>query len=271
MRSSLALLLLGGGLAACSTPAARLDAPAGAPVTGLYSQSFGNVPARQVRTLIVVLHGDAPAAKPDYQYAFARAAADAVPNSIAVALLRPGYEDPQGHRSPGERGQTTGDNYTPDRIAAVAGTIRHLQHRYGQARTVLVGHSGGAAIAADLAATWPHLVDGVVLVSCPCALPEWRKHMKTVAPTPLWDAPVDSLDPVKLVGGIPPSLRAAVLVGAADKTTPLRFSRLYAEALSLRGIATDFRIIPGKGHELLGDPEVISALQRLAAALPGKS
>lgn len=268
MRSSLTVLMAGAALAAC-TPA---DRPADtAPAASLYSQSFGSLPARQVRTLIVVIHGDAPFAKPDYHYAFARAAAAAVPASEAVALLRPGYEDPQGHRSPGERGQTTGDNYTPDRIAAVAQTLRALQRRYGNARIVLVGHSGGAAIAADLAATHPALVDGLVLVSCPCALPEWRKHMKKVSPTPLWDAPVDSLDPVKLVGGMSPSLRAAVLVGSDDKTTPLRFSRLYAEALSLRGIATDFRIIPGKGHELLGDPEVLSALQRLAAALPGKS
>ena len=270
MRSSLALLLLGASLAAC---APRADGPAEppAPANGLYSQSFGNTPAKQVRTLIVVLHGDAPTTKPDYHYTFARAASEAVPNSVAVALLRPGYEDPQGHRSPGERGETTGDNYTADRIGAVAATIRHLQRRYGLARTVLVGHSGGAAIAADLAATHPGLIDGIVLVSCPCALPEWRKYMKKVSPTPLWDAPVTSLDPVKLVGGMSPTLRAAVLVGADDKTTPVRFSRTYAEALSLRGIATDYRIIPGKDHELLGDPEVISALQRLAAALPGKS
>ncbi|MEP9357592.1 alpha/beta fold hydrolase [Sphingomonas sp. KR3-1] len=269
MRSKLALLL-GAGLAACAPATGPGTSPA-APAASLYTQSFGNIPARQVRTLIVVLHGDAPFAKPDYQYAFARTASAAVPNSIAVALLRPGYEDPQGHRSPGERGQTTGDNYTADRIDAVAETVRRLQHRYGLARTVLVGHSGGAAMAADLAATHPNLVDGIVLVSCPCALPEWRQHMKTVSPTPLWDAPVTSLDPVKLVGGMSPPLRAAVLVGADDKTTPLRFSRLYAEALSLRGIATDFRIIPGKDHELLGDPEVLSALQRLAGALPGKS
>jgi pimeloyl-ACP methyl ester carboxylesterase len=270
MRSRLALSLLGAALAAC-TPATGPGAPADVPTSGLYAQSFGKIPAKQVRTLIVVLHGDAPFAKPDYQYPFAASAAAAVPNSVAVALLRPGYEDPQGHRSPGERGQTTGDNYTPERIDAVAGAVRSLQRRYGLARTVLVGHSGGAAIAADLAATYPGLVDGIVLVSCPCALPEWRKYMKTVSPTPLWDAPVTSLDPVKLVGGMSPPLRAAILVGGDDKTTPLRFSRIYAEALSLRGIATDFRIIPGKDHELLGDPEVLSALQRLAGALPGKS
>lgn len=263
------MLLLGAmtlaGCASSAGPVASAPAPA-----GLYTQSFGEIPARKVRTLIVVLHGDAPFTKPGYHYAVARSLAAAVPDSIAVGLLRPGYEDPDGHRSPGERGQTTGDNYTADRIGAVAATIRKLQHRYRNARTVVVGHSGGAALAADLAATYPGLIDGMVLVSCPCTLPEWRRHMKTISPTPLWDAPVTSLDPVKLVGGIAPELRAAVLVGSDDKTTPLRFSRTYAEALSLRGIATDFRIVPGKDHELLGDPEVLAATARLAAALPPK-
>ena len=43
-----------------------------------------------------------------------------------------------------------------------------------------------------------------------------------------------------------------------------------AEALALRGIATDYRIVPGKGHDLLDDPEVLAATQRLAASLPRK-
>jgi predicted esterase len=261
MRSSLALLLA----AALATGAA-----APAPQPGLYAKSFGVTSPKRARTLIVVLHGDAPFAKPGYHYDFARAAAAAVPDSVAVGLLRPGYEDPAGKRSPGVRGNTTGDNYTADRIAAVAASIRRLQQRYRSARTILVGHSGGAAIAADLAGTYPGLIDGMVLVSCPCELPEWRRHMKTVSPTPLWDQPVKSLDPIMLVGGIPAKLRTAVLVGGDDKTTPVPFSRAYAEALTLRGIATDYRIVPGKDHELLGDPEVIAALQRMAAALPRK-
>jgi len=40
---------------------------------------------------------------------------------------------------------------------------------------------------------------------------------------------------------------------------------------SLRGIATDYRIVPGKGHALLDDPEVLAATTRLAAALAKKS
>ncbi|MES2441464.1 MAG: alpha/beta fold hydrolase [Pseudomonadota bacterium] len=261
MRFRLALLLL----AALAAPGAAAPQPA-----GLYAKSFGTTAPRRARTLIVVLHGDAPAARPGYHYDFARAAAAAVPNSVAVGLLRPGYEDPAGKRSPGVRGTTTGDNYTPDRVAAVAAAIRKLQRRYRSARTILVGHSGGAAITADLAGTYPGLIDGMILVSCPCALPEWRRHMKTVAPTPLWDQPVASLDPIMLVGGIPAKLKTAVLVGSDDRTTPIAFSRAYAEALTLRGIATDYRIVPGKDHELLGDAQVLDALRRMAAALPGK-
>jgi pimeloyl-ACP methyl ester carboxylesterase len=262
MRSSLALFA-GAALLAAGTVYAA--APVAKP---LYTQSFGTVSPKKVRTLIVVLHGDAPGEKPSYHYAFARSAAQSVPGSVAVAVLRPGYEDAHGHRSPGVRGTLSGDDYTPERIRAVADTIRGLQRRYRYARTVLVGHAGGAAIAADVAATAPGLVDGVVLVSCPCTLPEWRNYMKGVAAAPAWDAQVASLDPIKLVGGIAPGTRAAVLVGAEDKTAPVRFSRVYAEALSLRGIATDFRIVPGRDHELLGDPEVLAATQRLAASLP---
>lgn len=241
---------------------------ASAPPVDLYAKRFGVTSPKRATTLIVVLHGDTPT--PGYQYDFARAAAAAVPGSLAVALLRPGYEDPAGRRSPGVRGTATGDDYTADRIAAVAESIRKLAKRYRSARIILVGHAGGAAVAADLAGSQPGLIDGMILVACPCKLPEWRRHMKTAQPASGWDRPSASLDPIMLVGGIPSKLRTAVLVGSDDRTTPVDFSRAYAEALTLRGIATDYRIVPGKGHELLGDAEVIGALQRMAAALPRK-
>jgi hypothetical protein len=39
----------------------------------------------------------------------------------------------------------------------------------------------------------------------------------------------------------------------------------------LRGIATDYRIVPGKGHDLLQDPDAaMAALTHLAARLPEK-
>jgi pimeloyl-ACP methyl ester carboxylesterase len=231
---------------------------------GLYTETFGDAPGPEARTLIVVIHADG---EPSH-YEFAKAAARAVPQSAAVAVLRPGYADRTGHISPGERGTDTGDNFTADRITAVGDSIAALRARYPNARTILVGDAGGAVIAANLAGTRPNLLDGIVLVSCPCTLPEWRARMQKQ--NAAWGSAVTSLDPLKTSGGILPSLRAAVLVGADDKVTPIPFSRAYAEALTLRGIATDYRIVPGKGHQLLDDPEVLAATTRLAAALATK-
>ena len=246
-------LLVAALLAGCATTTPQASVP------GLHAETFGPARGLQVQTLIVVLHGEG---QPDH-YRFAEAAARAVPASAAVAILRPGYADAAGKSSPGERGTETGDNYTAGHIGAVGDSIAALRQRYPNARTVIVGDAGGAVIAADLAGIRPELVDGMVLVGCPCTLPEWRKLMK-------WDGQVASLDPLQIAGGIRPGLRAAVLVGADDKITPVKFSRAYAEALTLRGIATDYRIVPGKGHDLLDDPEVLAATQRLAASLPRK-
>jgi len=263
MRSSLALLPL--LLAGCASMQAPPPASLAAIPTGLYTETFGPASGTAVKTLVVVIHADN---QPSH-YAFAAAVARAVPDSAAVAVLRPGYADKTGHSSPGERGSGTGDNYTADRITAVGDAIASLHMRYPNARTILVGDAGGAAIAANLAGTRPNLIDGMVLVSCPCTLPEWRERMQKRDPA--WAAAVTSLDPLKTSGGVLPSIRAAVLVGADDAVTPIPFSRAYAEALTLRGIATDYRIVPGKGHELLDDPEVLAATTRLAAALAKKS
>lgn len=262
MRSSLALLplLLAGCASTQSTQSVQ------APVsTALRTVTFGPAAGPSVKTLIVVLHADG---QPSH-YAFAEAAARAVPDSAAVAVLRPGYADRTGRSSPGDRGSGIGDSYTADRITAVGDSIADLRARYPNARTILVGDAGGAAIAANLAGTRPALLDGIVLVSCPCTLPEWRQRMQKQDPA--WGAAVTSLDPLKTSGGVLPTIRAAVLVGADDKVTPISYSRAYAEALTLRGIATDYRIVPGKGHELLDDPEVLAATTRLAAALAKKS
>ena len=262
MRSSLALAPLM-ALAACvATPQSAPAPPA------LHAETFGASGA-SARTLIIVLHADGtPEARSDHAR-FADTAARQIPGSAAVALLRPGYSDAAGHRSPGARGDDVGDNYTADRIGAVGDAIAALRRRYPQARTLVVGDEGGAALAANLAGIRPGLIDAMLLVACPCALPEWRSHMEKRAPAQPWERPVTSLDPLKTAGGVAPTLRAVVMVGADDKVTPAALSRSYAEALALRGIATDYRILPGKGHALLDDPEVLSATRSLAAALAG--
>ncbi|WP_333571457.1 hypothetical protein [Sphingomonas sp.] len=240
------------------------------PALNLHARNFGATTPDTVRTLVVVLHGDgSPEARSDH-YRFAESVTQAIPNSAAVALLRPGYGDTAGNRSPGQAGMGVGDDYTQERIDAIAESLGILRRRFAAARLILVGDSGGAAIAADIAGIRPELLDAMVLVGCPCALPEWRKGMQKQRHGAAWGTPVASLDPLKTAGGVMPGLRAAVLVGLNDKITPPALSRAYAEALALRGIATDLRIVPGRGHDLLNDSEVLAATTRLAAALPTK-
>lgn len=255
-------LLAAAVLAGCATTAPV--PPLAVAMPTLAGQTFGPDAPADVRTLVFVLHDDGPAlVGPDHALV-AQSIATAVPGTRTVALLRPGYADGLGNRSSGVTGGIAGDSYTADRIAAVADTVAAARRRYPGARTVLVGQSGGAAIAAAIAGTRSDLVDAIVLAGCPCMLPEWRTYMKKRQPAAAFGAPVDSFDPLMTVGGVSPATRVALLVGADDDVTPARFSRAYAEALALRGIATDFRVIPGRGHALLTDPALVDAVRRIA-------
>jgi len=267
MRSSLlAALALALTLTGCMGTVAPAPAPPAPPAPKLHVETFGQ--SASVRTLVIVLHAGEPA-RIEAAYGFARGAAAAIPNSVAVALLRPGFSDSRGKASPGQQGLGTGDNYTQPVLDVVAETIATLRQRHPQAHVILVGDRGGAAIAADIAGLKQGLADGIVLVSCPCALPEWRAYRATRDAARPWKAPVASLDPLRSAGGVMPGLKAAILVGADDQNTPVRFSRSYAEALALRGIDTDYRILPGKGEAILGEPDVLAATQRMAQALDG--
>jgi pimeloyl-ACP methyl ester carboxylesterase len=265
MRFKLSLLLLPLLIAGCA--ADRASTPSS---PKLFTQGFGAKPSA-APTLYVVVHGDGARTKVDTSD-FARTLAAAEPGSAVVRLLRPGYSDGAGGQSPGTRGTSSTDDYSAERIAAVGDAIAALRTRYRRARVVAIGEAGGAIVVANLAGLRPGLVDGIVLVSCPCALPEWRKFIAAREPNePRWKEKLVSLDPLQTAGGIQPGLRAAILIGGADTRVPARFSRSYAEALSLRGIATDFRIIPDRTAPVLEDPQVIEATRRLAAALPRRT
>ncbi|MBF9221972.1 alpha/beta hydrolase family protein [Hymenobacter ruricola] len=214
-------------------------------------------------TLLLVLHGDAPFNKPDYQYTLAREVARANPDVVAVGLLRPGYTDPAGHQSDGERGEATGDNYTPAVIDAVAGALTTLRARYHAGRVVVAGHSGGAAIAADLLGRHPGLADAALLASCPCNVATWRAHMKRRVGGAIWDQPVASVSPEQVVARVPARTRVTLLVGAADSTAPRALTQEYYQQLRQRGIPATVVELPGLGHEIFLGQAVRQEIGRL--------
>jgi predicted esterase len=265
---SLAAALCAVGSAALAQPIPAKGATEWIPVASgkLKVRTFTSPAAGQHPILIVVLHGDAPFARPSYQYEFAERAAGSG-DVVAAAILRPGYADPSGDASSGDRGLTTGDNYTRDRIDMIVAAVRQLQARHHARATVLVGHSGGAAIVADILGLYPDLARRALLASCPCDLPAWRAYMKSVHPTPLWDEPVESLSPVDFATRVPRRDEIVLMVGGEDATAPPRFTQAYADALRKGGVRAEVDILPGRDHEVLLDPAVVQRLQRMIGSM----
>jgi pimeloyl-ACP methyl ester carboxylesterase len=222
--------------------------------------------------LIVVLHGDLLGVRSipsmTYHYVFAQGAATKMDDVVIAALLRPGYRDDTGEHSEGDQGLTTGDNYTPEVVDAVAKAIDELKAKFHPARTVLAGHSGGAAITGVLLGRWPSEVDAALMVSCPCDLVAWRKHMLQMQNNnPIWLAPVKSLSPIDLAGNVLRSVHVQLLVGGKDPVAPPEMSQHYAEVLRDRGDDVTVTLVPGLEHDILLEPVTLSALRTLVEKL----
>jgi pimeloyl-ACP methyl ester carboxylesterase len=216
--------------------------------------------------LVIVVHGDSPDGPPRYQYRFAKLAAAAIPDAVVAAVLRPGYSDGED-TSDGMRGFTNSDNYTPEIVNAVATVLSELKDRYHPRRVILVGHSGGAAIAGDLLAQQGVAVDGALLVSCPCDLVEARKHLRALQGNPIWDRPVRSLSPLALVDRVPASTKIWMLYGSDDQITPSALTLTYTDALRNRNVAVNVTIAPGLGHDILLEPVAMDQLKEVVGAI----
>jgi pimeloyl-ACP methyl ester carboxylesterase len=233
--------------------------------------------------LIVVLHGDIPDPPPSYQYHFAQAVTegyDAVvapsvrerlgepqrfENVVAAGVLRPGYTDEQGDRSAGDMGLAVGDNYTPEVVDAVAAAVERLKAEQGAARVILAGHSGGAAIAANVLGRHPGLADGALLVACGCDPLAWRARMGERGQKRLWGGPTRSLQPLALAEQVPTDARIRMIVGDQDDVTPVEYTRAYADALAARGVDVKVRVEPGLGHNMMFTAPVFAELASLVA------
>lgn len=253
----------------------------------LKTQVFARLGEGSRPILILILHGDLPNPPPDYQYLFAKLLVEGIPeypersallraalgprwheqSIVAAGILRPGYTDPSGDRSSGEMGRAVADNYTPEVVDAVAAAARELAAKYDARAVVLVGHSGGGAIAANVLGRHPDVVDAALLVACGCDPEAWRGRMRAQQPGSVWDEPIRSLMPLSLVGGIARDARVRLLAGANDDVILPEDIRGYAAALQERGIDVQMTVAPGLGHNILISPEAFRELGLLVAAL----
>lgn len=256
--------LLAAILALLSAPGAALGAPCAAEdfairVSGesecLIMRRYGPT---EPKTMIVWLHGNVSTGGPANSHfrVAEKAAADlAADRVLSVALVRPGYPDGTGAYSSGnDYGRA--DNWTRDVVAEIGKVIARLRQKFRPDSVVLVGHSGGAAIAAVLLGMQPQLAQGALLLGCPCDMLAWRVGRNRT--------PWTSEDPLDWTGQVHPRARVIALTGSADGTTVPALAQTYVGRLQARGITAEFQLVPAAGHiDILGSPAVAAALSRL--------
>lgn len=223
--------------------------------------------ARAGAPLVVVLHGDAPFRKPSYHYVFASELSERLPGMPVAALLRPGFADPFGGQSDGRRGSASGDDYTKEVTIDVVAAIASLRQEFAASSVVLVGHSGGAAISANVAAASPGLIDSLILVSCPCDVPAFRRHMARQQFSPFWLWPSDSESPLDTVNTMAPTTQIFALTGEQDSITLVDYARAYTDAALRRGLSATLTKLTGRGHEILLDDAVLEFTEQRALLL----
>lgn len=222
---------------------------------------YQETPEGNGRPLVIVLHGDAPGRKPAYQYDFASRLSRTT-GARVIALLRPGYADPFGGRSDGDRGLfAVGENYTPEVERDLATAITEAKQRFAASRVLLIGHSGGAVLAADIAAFHKGLIRKVVLVSCPCDVVAFRRHMAVEQWNPLWLLPVRAVSPLQTLAEMSATTSVLAITGENDQVALPVYASEYVAAAERRMLDAHFVGLTGKAHEVLLDPEVIRLVE----------
>ncbi len=255
----LALLLGLSGVRAATCEHEDFDTRVSGESECLLMRRFGAV---EPAAMVVWLHGNITSGGPaDGHFRLAeQVARGAAPDAVlAVALVRPGYPDGSGAFSSG-RDRRRADNWQRADLQEVATAVERLRQRYRPRVVLLVGHSGGAAIAAVLLGLQPQLAQAALLLACPCDLPTWRRGK----PGPYWL----SEDPLRWADAVPAQARVVALTGSRDDTTPPALAQAYVQRLRARGVDARFDEVADAGHvDLLGHAQPAAVTRELLREL----
>jgi len=203
------------------------------------------------KVLVVFLHGDNGGRTELKADSGAAAMLAEKLQAVTVAVQRPGYRSDlgisDGQSSPGD------DDYTPQNVDIVAAALTQLRSLNPGKKILLVGHSGGAAMAALLAGRFPGSADAYLLAACPCDVPAWRQwRAGSAGKKGAWTG----LSPLAEAGKVPPGSLVSLVVGSKDENTLPLFSESYARALQARGLKTRVTYAMNATHvSVLRSPE----------------
>ncbi len=80
--------------------------------------------------------------------------------------------------------------------------------------------------------------------------------------SPMWLLPADSLSPMQTLERMETTTEVTAISGADDPITLPDYARRYVAKAETRGIPASLIILPGKGHEILGDPAVLGRVSQ---------
>jgi len=107
-----------------------------------------------------------------------------------------------------------------------------------------MGHSGGAAQLGSVIGQRAGLVDGAILLSCPCDVKRWRAPNR---PFPRSQSPSD------FAASTSPATQVIAITGANDDNTYSALASDYVSSLQAAGVNAKFVEVPNAGHHRLSE------------------
>ena len=192
-------------------------------------------------TLVVMLHGDLPKGGAALYHIERMREVARDEKIVSVAIIRSGYTGYKRRKSEGSN-HGRRDSYTKRNNQAAGEVIQKLKKLHNACRIIVIGHSGGAAMAAVIITMFPELVDKAILVSCPCNIALWTKARR-------WRPWKRSLSPFSFVAKVPLSTEVVAITGKKDRNTFPKLAAQYVSSLKKRNIKAKLIIVENAAHD----------------------
>ena len=150
-----------------------------------------------------------------------------------------------------------GTGYNSHYVEEIALAIKKLKDYHKANKIIIVGHSGGAAIAALILGRHPGIANGAILAACPCNINKW-------AQTGGKRSGRGALSPHDYVENIGADVTIIALTGTKDDNTFPILAIEYIEKLKKNNINAKFIGVEGETHNgVTRSPQFYNAINEI--------
>ena len=203
----------------------------------------------KIKNLVIFIHGDQSDNGP-VSGMINNAQGTPVPNgTVKVAILRPGYFDKAGNKSTGNDCRRR-DCVTVTSLDEMTAAVQSLKNHYKPSKTILIGHSGGAATSGVMIGRTPGIAEGAILLACPCNISQYL-FMRGIS------GAYNSLSPSDFIKNIPKTTKVFAITGASDSNTQDVLARDYVKSLTDLNIYAQYKSLPNVDHNKVNEIYII--------------